>query len=58
MACARDGRRRATTSIMVPAAFASESQGERLADFVRRAERERDAAERARLLVRRNDART
>lgn len=36
--------------IMVPAAFASEPDGERLADFVRRAERERDAAERARLL--------
>ena len=36
--------------IMVPAAFASDSQGERLADFVRRAERERDASERARLL--------
>ena len=36
--------------IMVPAAFASEPDGERLADFVRRAERERDVAERARLL--------
>ncbi len=36
--------------VMVPAAFASEPDGERLADFVRRAERERDAAERARLL--------
>ena len=36
--------------IMVPAAFASDPDGERLADFVRRAERERDAAERARLL--------
>jgi ATP-dependent exoDNAse (exonuclease V) beta subunit len=35
---------------MVPAAFASAGNGERLADFVRRAERERDAAERARLL--------
>jgi ATP-dependent exoDNAse (exonuclease V) beta subunit len=36
--------------VMVPAAFSSEPHGERLADFVRRAERERDAAERARLL--------
>jgi ATP-dependent helicase/nuclease subunit A len=36
--------------IMVPAAFASDSDGARLADFVRRAERERDSAERARLL--------
>jgi ATP-dependent helicase/nuclease subunit A len=36
--------------IMVPAAFASDSEGVQLADFVRRAERERDAAERARLL--------
>jgi ATP-dependent exoDNAse (exonuclease V) beta subunit len=36
--------------IMVPAAFASDVDGIRLADFVRRAERERDAAERARLL--------
>jgi ATP-dependent exoDNAse (exonuclease V) beta subunit len=35
---------------MVPAAFASDVDGVRLADFVRRAERERDAAERARLL--------
>ncbi|HET7609670.1 MAG TPA: 3'-5' exonuclease, partial [Gammaproteobacteria bacterium] len=34
--------------VMVPAAFAGD--GELLADFVRRAERERDAAERARLL--------
>ncbi|HVJ29778.1 MAG TPA: UvrD-helicase domain-containing protein [Gammaproteobacteria bacterium] len=36
--------------IMVPTAFTSAGDGERLADFVRRAERERDAAERARLL--------
>jgi ATP-dependent exoDNAse (exonuclease V) beta subunit len=38
--------------LMVPAAFASDGDGDggRLADFVRRAERERDAAERARLL--------
>jgi ATP-dependent exoDNAse (exonuclease V) beta subunit len=36
--------------VMVPTAFASAGDGERLADFVRRAERERDAAERARLL--------
>ena len=36
--------------VMVPAAFAAEAEGARLADFVRRAERERDAAERARLL--------
>ncbi len=36
--------------VMVPAAFANEPDGARLADFVRRAERERDAAERARLL--------
>ena len=36
--------------IMVPTAFASAGDGERLAEFVRRAERERDAAERARLL--------
>jgi ATP-dependent exoDNAse (exonuclease V) beta subunit len=36
--------------IMVPAAFANDAQGQRLADFVRRAERERDVAERARLL--------
>jgi len=36
--------------VMVPAAFASDDEGSRLADFVRRAERERDAAERARLL--------
>ena len=36
--------------VMVPSAFASAGGGERLADFVRRAERERDAAERARLL--------
>ena len=35
--------------VMVPAAFAADD-GARLADFVRRAERERDAAERARLL--------
>jgi ATP-dependent exoDNAse (exonuclease V) beta subunit len=36
--------------IMVPAAFASDVDGQRLAEFVRRAERERDVAERARLL--------
>jgi ATP-dependent helicase/nuclease subunit A len=36
--------------IMVPSAFASAGGGERLAEFVRRAERQRDAAERARLL--------
>ena len=36
--------------VMVPTAFASDPDGERLADFVRRAERERDTAERARLL--------
>jgi ATP-dependent exoDNAse (exonuclease V) beta subunit len=36
--------------VMVPAAFAADFDGARLADFVRRAERERDAAERARLL--------
>jgi ATP-dependent helicase/nuclease subunit A len=36
--------------IMVPAAFGNDVAGARLADFVRRAERERDAAERARLL--------
>lgn len=36
--------------IMVPAAFSSDPHGARLADFVRRAERERDLAERARLL--------
>lgn len=36
--------------IMVPAAFARDTDSERLADFVRRAERERDSAERARLL--------
>jgi ATP-dependent exoDNAse (exonuclease V) beta subunit len=36
--------------VMVPAAFANDDSGARLADFVRRAERERDAAERARLL--------
>jgi len=36
--------------IVVPTAFAADGDGERLADFVRRAERERDAAERARLL--------
>ncbi|HWN38330.1 MAG TPA: 3'-5' exonuclease, partial [Gammaproteobacteria bacterium] len=36
--------------ILVPTAFASAVDGERLGDFVRRAERERDAAERARLL--------
>jgi ATP-dependent exoDNAse (exonuclease V) beta subunit len=35
---------------MVPAAFASDASSQRLADFVRRAERERDVAERARLL--------
>jgi ATP-dependent exoDNAse (exonuclease V) beta subunit len=36
--------------IMVPTAFASEEDDDRLAEFVRRAERERDSAERARLL--------
>jgi ATP-dependent exoDNAse (exonuclease V) beta subunit len=36
--------------VMVPAAFASDAEGARLAEFVRRAERERDGAERARLL--------
>jgi ATP-dependent exoDNAse (exonuclease V) beta subunit len=36
--------------IMVPAAFANDAPGAQLADFVRRTERERDAAERARLL--------
>ncbi len=36
--------------IIVPAAFANDADGERLAEFVRRAERERDSAERARLL--------
>jgi ATP-dependent helicase/nuclease subunit A len=36
--------------IMVPAAFGNDVAGARLADFVRRAERERDGAERARLL--------
>jgi ATP-dependent exoDNAse (exonuclease V) beta subunit len=36
--------------VMVPAAFSSDAAGERLAEFVRAAERERDLAERARLL--------
>jgi ATP-dependent helicase/nuclease subunit A len=36
--------------IMVPGAFGNDAAAARLADFVRRAERERDAAERARLL--------
>ena len=36
--------------IMVPAAFSGDGDGQRLAEFVRRAERERDSAERARLL--------
>jgi ATP-dependent exoDNAse (exonuclease V) beta subunit len=36
--------------VMVPAAFANDEEGARLAEFVRRAERERDGAERARLL--------
>jgi ATP-dependent exoDNAse (exonuclease V) beta subunit len=36
--------------IMVPAAFGNDVAGTRLSDFVRRAERQRDAAERARLL--------
>ncbi len=36
--------------VMVPAAFAADLDGTRLVDFVRRAERARDAAERARLL--------
>ena len=36
--------------IMVPTAFSSDDDDARLADFVRRAERERDSAERARLL--------
>jgi ATP-dependent helicase/nuclease subunit A len=36
--------------VMVPAAFAADLDGARLVDFVRRAERARDAAERARLL--------
>jgi ATP-dependent helicase/nuclease subunit A len=44
---AADGR---DDLVMVPAAFGSDVEGARLADFVRRAERERDAAERARLL--------
>jgi ATP-dependent exoDNAse (exonuclease V) beta subunit len=44
---AADGR---DDLVMVPAAFAGENEGERLTDFVRRSERERDAAERARLL--------
>lgn len=36
--------------IMAPAAFAASPEAERLVDFVRRAERDRDLAERARLL--------
>jgi ATP-dependent exoDNAse (exonuclease V) beta subunit len=36
--------------IVVPTAFASDEEGQLLAEFVRRAERERDSAERARLL--------
>jgi ATP-dependent exoDNAse (exonuclease V) beta subunit len=36
--------------VIVPAAFTADVDGARLADFVRRAERQRDAAERARLL--------
>ena len=36
--------------IMAPAAFATDEEAERLVDFVRRAERTRDLAERARLL--------
>ncbi len=36
--------------IMAPAAFAASAEAERLVDFVRRAERRRDLAERARLL--------
>ena len=44
---AADGR---DDLVLVPAAFASGGDGELLTEFVRRAERERDAAERARLL--------
>jgi len=44
---AADGRE---DLLMVPAAFAGDREGELLTDFVRGAERERDAAERARLL--------
>ena len=44
---AADGRE---DLVMVPAAFAGDREGELLTDFVRGAERERDAAERARLL--------
>jgi ATP-dependent exoDNAse (exonuclease V) beta subunit len=36
--------------VMVPSAFAGDADAQRLAEFVRRAERERDSAERARLL--------
>jgi ATP-dependent helicase/nuclease subunit A len=44
---AADGRE---DLLLVPTAFASDTDGVQLADFVRRAERERDGAERARLL--------
>src|SRR6185503_11022793 len=44
---AADGRE---DLLMVPAAFAGDREGELLTDFVRGAERARDAAERARLL--------